>query len=320
MVENNPLSLLLAEYYQRYSQKGACQFLLNIGSGSRSLAALREPSREGGGVLGALVWAYKTSAIRRIASAYDWLLGGLSWWEKYTRSIDNASELRDRCTRLDVSLGAAEPRLDDTQAIPGLKDRVRLDAELLSEIDKMADRIVASLFYFELGGMPAQDGTTFRGSGRILCLRKGGDPALDLLVEKFAAANARFVVNGKVLAGNSPAPYCWEPGGDFVVPLQYYHTLGPELSISMAWGDGRSYPISGSPYSIHRLVRDQGLNAYFGLPDHRRRHRALPQRGATDPMIRCNRSRELTGKRRPTTQPGAGGSQKRRRLWWASSR
>ena len=192
-----------------------------------------------------------------------------------TRGASRASELSDRCIRLDVSLGASEPRLNDARAIPSLKPKVRCDTALLGEVDEKADRVVASLFYFELGDMPVQNGSVFQVQGHIMCLRKGGDPALLPLIEKVMVANAKFVVNGEILASNLLAPSFWDRSGCFLLPIRFQAT-GPALSISLTWGDGQSYPISGSPYSVHQLVRYQGLDTYFGLPDHRRAQRAPP--------------------------------------------
>ncbi|KAK8912542.1 Phospholipase A I [Metarhizium anisopliae] len=143
--------------------RGIRRFLLSIGSGSKSdNAELPYANMDGGSLFGTDVLGYKTSALRRIASAYEWLLSGLSYWEKYTRSIDKGSELRDRCIRLDVSFEGMEPKLDDVRAVPRLKRRVRHDAALSAEIDSTVDCIIASLFYFELEAMPMQRGSMLK--------------------------------------------------------------------------------------------------------------------------------------------------------------
>ncbi|KAK8912311.1 Phospholipase A I [Metarhizium anisopliae] len=288
-----------------------------IGSGSKSdNAELPYANMDGGSLFGTDVLGYKTSALRRIASAYEWLLSGLSYWEKYTRSIDKGSELRDRCIRLDVSFEGMEPKLDDVRAVPRLKRRVRHDAALSAEIDSTVDCIIASLFYFELEAMPMQRGSMLNCSGHIRCLRKRGDPALCLLIEKLVAWNARFVIDNKIMGGNMLSPFFWDQTGNFGVPAEFQIT-GQELSVSLTWPDGRTHPISGSPYLIHQLVDVQGLNAPFGLPDHRRKHRApryahAVSTGSDHEARKSKLKRKTSSINTFVTQ----GSTKRRKLWW----
>ncbi|EXU95505.1 patatin-like phospholipase [Metarhizium robertsii] len=316
MIENNPITLLLSQYYRLYSKNGTYQFLLNIGSGSKS-NDVRPRHGSSGGVIAAVVEAYKTSALNRVMSAYEWLLSGLSYWGRYTTSIDNTSELRDRCIRLDTSLEGMEARLDDVKAIPKLKQRVHNDASLSTDIESMADRIIASMFYFELEDVPVQDGATFKGPSRILCLRKSGDPTLSLLIEKLMAWNARFVVNDKVMAGNFLSPAFWDETGNFFMPVEF-QTEGQKLSASLRWPDGRNYPLSGSPYRLCTLVEKQGLDAPFGLPDHRRWHRKPRHIGNAPLSVECE-DRKPGLKRKSTTKAAREDGCKRRRLWWSAS-
>ena len=313
MVENNPISLLLSQYHELYPLSSACQFLLNIGSGSKPVESKDTNVHEYGGIMGSLFGAHKTSALHRIASAYEWLLSGLSYWEKYTRSIGESSKLRSRCVRLDAALVDVEPKLDDVRAVPKLKERVRNDTELSAAIQSMAERIIASMFYFQLGELPVQEGAMFRGVGPILCLRKSGDPALPLVIEKLVAWNARFVVNNRVMNGNMLSPCFWDAGGNFSMPAQF-QVVGQELSVSLRWPDGRAYPISGSPYFIRKMVRKQGLDAHFGIPDHRRSHRAS-HRIHSAVLREGKDDRKVILKRTPTDLP-IENSCKRRRLWW----
>ena len=46
-----------------------------------------------------------------------------------------------------------------------------------------------------------------------------------------------------------------------------------KFTISLKQGDSEPCNISGSPYSIDKLILAQGLNAYFGTADHRKRRR-----------------------------------------------
>lgn len=263
---------------------------------------------------GASVKAYKYSAIRRIVSAFDLLLSGESFWERYTRSVDEKSGLRDKSVRLDVALGDREPRLDDVAALPELKYKVRNDPSLSAAIGSMSDRIIASMFYFELRNMPTQDGAAFQGAGHILCRRKSGDAALPLLIDKLLSWNAKFIVNDKVLGGSMLSPSFWDRMGNFMMPADF-QAFGQELHVSLQWPDGRVYPISGSRYLINQLVAAQGLNAPFGLPDHRRWHRAPGRADAGRQRATSEIQAKPLLKRRRTAIDVAQSSLKKARLW-----
>lgn len=314
MIENNPVSLLLSQYYQLYPRNGICQYLLNIGSGSKSEKPDQTQGHNDIGAAGSVINAYRSSAARRIVLAYEWLLSGLSYWERFTRSSNIASELQERCIRLDVSLGSIEPRLDDVSAIPKLKEKVRNDKLLATSLNSMADRIIACMFYFELEERPTQLGPVCNGLGRILCKRKCGDPALSLLIEKLVSCNARFIVNGQVMGGNMLASHFWDQMGNFLMPTQF-QVVGQHLSISLSWPDGRIYPISGSLYHIPTVVKAQGLNAYFGLPDHRRWHRA-PRQIQHIPLDRDCEDTNPGTKRALSRNALVSDDCKRRRLKW----
>lgn len=47
--------------------------------------------------------------------------------------------------------------------------------------------------------------------------------------------------------------------------------LSGKFTISLEQGNSEPCNISESPYSIDKLVSAQGLNAYFGTADHRKR-------------------------------------------------
>lgn len=277
IVENNPLSCLLSQYYRLYPGRGHYQYLINIGSGQQAKSSTTNPR----GLLSGVMGAYRTSAFARIVSAYEWLLNGLSYWESYTGSMKQSSELRERCVRLDTPI--LQARLDDATAVPELKATVHSDMLLSKTIDDLADRIVASLFYFELESIPDHSYGNVEVKGRILCLRRSGDAALPLVVEKLRNHQVRFSINNKVL-GSDLLKWALDEKGDFSVPTENLVT-GQELSVSLRWPDGRCYPVSGSPFLVPNLVVLQGLDAPFGLPDHRRwRHKPAKQIGTLSPQ------------------------------------
>ena len=321
LVENNPITTLLSQYHQLYPKKGSYQFLVNIGSGSKSNdVGDLDGTKQGSGIFGKVVGLFKETALRRIVSGYDRLSRGSLFFENYTRCMNKTSELRTRCIRLDVSFEGQEIKLDDVEAMSGLKGMVQKDPTLSKALDKTVGLIVASMFYFELRNLPVRSGNSFRGAGRILCLRKSDDAALPLLAEKLTSCGARFVVNGTVIGGNLLCPSSWDDLGNLLMPVEF-QTNGQELSISLKWTDGVLYPISGSVYRLDQLIDAQGLDAHFGLPDHRRWHRDPRRDSHTTICPPMNEERSRLGqKRKPHSGHDTKGQNfKKRRLWWSRS-
>ncbi|OAA33989.1 Acyl transferase/acyl hydrolase/lysophospholipase [Cordyceps fumosorosea ARSEF 2679] len=259
IIENNAIALAQAEVNAYYGSSKACQFLLNIGTGSRGV--LPEPTLRRGGLVQSLVDWFLDSAINRIGAAYSRLLSGTPSWAKYVRGMDPGSWLRDRCIRLDLGFDA-ELRLDDVGAMAKLKARAEADPTLRAAVGDVARRCTAALFYFELDGMPRQAGCVFSATGTILCRCERGEPALPLLVDKLSHEGAKFVLNDRIL--DMRLLSAWSITGGFAMPVRLQLTSA-EFRLSIRWPDGVTYPISGSPFSLRRLVKEQGLDAPFGL-------------------------------------------------------
>ncbi|KAB5511375.1 hypothetical protein GE09DRAFT_1272225 [Coniochaeta sp. 2T2.1] len=153
--------------------------------------------------------------------------------------------------------------------IPKIKDMVRTDKDLSQAIDEISECIIASLFYFELDSIPKQRNGEYSGSGCILCLRRRSDPALVALIDKLSRSSARFLVCGVEIPGSVRDPPFWDGNGNFRKNITF--KVKGEFMISLKDARGREYPISGAPFSVEKLVAAQGLNAYFGTSDHKRK-------------------------------------------------
>ncbi|KEY75282.1 hypothetical protein S7711_08625 [Stachybotrys chartarum IBT 7711] len=171
--------------------------------------------------------------------------------------------------RLSVQFDGSEPRLDDVQAIPEMKAKVHDDASLSAKIDDVVRYMIASLFYFELDVMPHRYGGRYLGSGHILCSIKAQDPAFPTLMERLKSS--RFQIDGhadmQVVDDN-----CFDKHGNFRKPVKL-NTEG-RFAITLSQQTEEPSHISGSPLSVEKLVKLQGLSAVFGRPDHRKRKRS----------------------------------------------
>ncbi|KIW45773.1 uncharacterized protein PV06_04129 [Exophiala oligosperma] len=163
--------------------------------------------------------------------------------------------------------------LNNVNQMGKLLDRVKGDDSLTEPIDHLAHCAIASLFYFELSGMPCRRDGKYIGAGFILCSIPGVDPAFKSLLTRLASGRAQLYVNGQ------PISCTWDDGthhdnhGNFCRRIKY--ETGDQIDITICMG-GSTAPgahISGLPSAIVDLASAQGLNACFGTSDHRKRKR-----------------------------------------------
>lgn len=189
--------------------------------------------------------------------------------------------------RLDIEFDGPEPRLDAVSDMASLQSRALQDPLLSPVLDNIAECAIASLFYFKPHTRPRYMGGQYVGSGWIKCKLPYGEPALEVLLRRLSTAGARLLIGDR----NVPDLHdkCIATIGDrsnfdetknFCASL----TLCVQGSFSVFLQEDSHTPrhISGSPFSVDRLVQAEGLEAYFGRADHRKRNwahddSAIPQ-------------------------------------------
>ena len=142
------------------------------------------------------------------------------------------------------------------------------DRSLSEIIDNIARCVIASLFYFELDSIPGRNDGKHVGSGRILCSLRCHEPAFQELLGQLSSISAQFCLNERpVAAVNDPS--CFDKDGNFRRRIELNTT--DRFTISLKQGSSEPCNISGSPFSVEKLIQAQGLDASFGRPDHRKR-------------------------------------------------
>lgn len=171
--------------------------------------------------------------------------------------------------RLDVEFDGAEPRLDDVNSIPVLKSQVLGDPLISAVIDNIAHCAIASLFYFELDSIPKKINGEYTGTGRLLCVLRQNDPALKVLPGQLSRSPAVFLLGDCQIPGTVDDHSITGTDGNFQKKIG----LNVRDRFSTFLKEGRSQPrnISGSPFSMEKLIAAQGLEAHFGRADHRKR-------------------------------------------------
>ncbi|KAH6884963.1 acyl transferase/acyl hydrolase/lysophospholipase [Thelonectria olida] len=263
VLQNNPTLIALSEFVA-LEPRAKLDLILNVGTGSSPGLPLENSQPR----------VVEDSWLARLYRAYMSLIQGQKTWND---CAGLAKEILGGGTqyRLDITLHRP-PSLDDFKTMPTLKTLVHRDKSLSKVIDKMACRLFANLFYFELDALPRKTGAKFFVRGKIYCLRKEGDQALREILHRFRKCT--ILINGKPVPLNTGSDRHPDPGHNFTFSTS--EDLLIELRES---GSRQTCPLSGSPYKISKLVSSGCLRAVFGTRTHKRKAtgeiRSLPERG-----------------------------------------
>ena len=202
------------------------------------------------------------------------------FWEKIKdKNVKQAFHAHPRYHRLNIQFDGEEPRLDDAQSIPSIKAIAQEDKSLSGIITNVARYMIASLFYFELDSIPQRSEGKYIGTGHILCSIRYSDPGFKLLFDRLSRSSAQFWVNGFPVIDVDGA--CFDGSGNFRKKVNL--DTDDRFAIALKQDSSKPCNISGSPFSITKLISLQGLNAVFGRSDHRKRKR---QSSLDDPRKR----------------------------------
>ena len=236
-------------------------FILSLGTGEpteEEIQPLPQDSRS----------IFKNGVIPRVV--------GLAWEKMRDGRVRQAFRTHPRYHRLDIKLGDREPRLDDIRSIPDLKSKVDADPSLPEAVNKVAEWMIASLFYFRLDSDLEWSNGTWTGSGKICCLINQNDPAYQALILQLTNISAAFWLDDSPIAGRFGHSSFTNKEGNFRKSLTV--STADKFSIKLKRGKSMC-DISGSPFSIEKLAEIQGKNAVFGTADHRKRRMADDKQG-----------------------------------------
>ncbi|CAK7237038.1 hypothetical protein SBRCBS47491_009841 [Sporothrix bragantina] len=266
-LENDPLVSALAEVAALFPLVDEPDFVVSLGTGEP------KPSPYPASAAPRSVW--RNGAFPRLCRLF---------WEKMRdRKVRQAFQAHPRYHRLDVQFDGDEPRLDDAASMSEIMAVAQNDATCSDAIDDVARSIVASLFYFELDSIPRRENGRHRCSGRILCAIQPSEPAFAVLVRRLASSAAQFWVDGSVVAELDEA--CIGSSGGFQKRIEF--DACERFAIALKQDPAGPCHISGSPFTVRKLLHQQGLLAVFGRSDHRKRKRP----GSPDPDSKRRRAR-----------------------------
>lgn len=253
-LENDPVLSAMTEVAKLYPHLEEPDFIVSLGTGELTEADHAQDGDE---------------------LKQDWGNGGLlrlvrlAWEKSRDKKNRQIFHSNPRYLRLDAKLDGPEPRLDSLDSMDALESQVLEDESLAERSEEFAKRAVASLFYFELAQRTDCLDGKYEGQGYILCKLCPSHTAFEPLMNYLDRAGAGFYLNNDRITCRFKNRACFDSDGRFrlLVELRVAETF----SITLKQGDGTVFHISASPLSVQRLETLQGLNAFFGRPNHKRR-------------------------------------------------
>ena len=161
------------------------------------------------------------------------------------------------------------PALDDITKIASLKNLVSSDSHIQLQAKRIAQRLFASLFYFELTDIPRRgEQARFHIEGNMLCTRKCPDPALDQIYKRLVSS--KLYIGGKQMA----CRVLRDKDGNIYLPVGFDNDeiVGIEIKEK---GVDEAFPISGSPLAVQMLIRESGFIDHFGTRTHKRKNHGV---------------------------------------------
>ncbi|KAH8755013.1 hypothetical protein F5883DRAFT_371935, partial [Diaporthe sp. PMI_573] len=135
-----------------------------------------------------------------------------------------------------------------------------------------SNRILADFFYIKLVNQPCLTSSPKICLLRLRCRVQPGQ-ALSIILRKFQQSRIYF-------RGDEPNYYvshllppdglqCSNTGEPFSRIIEVMvSSPASNISVKIEGADGQRRHISGSPYPLGQLIRDQGLDCLFGKPNH----------------------------------------------------
>lgn len=252
---NNPVQTMVNESKEIWGRDRDVPFdlILSVGSGQAKL-----PPEEPNNVRELIRLRLFPSWLITLFSTFINTMNGEDAWKRFCR--DNTDRgIRDRSSRLNVKLdGNREPALDDIDAIPGM-ERVaenyhfpyKASTSSFSPIygtpegnmlQSLADRLRASLYFFQVSKISGDYHSGFNVEGWICCRLLPTEKGF----EKLLSQTVGFLLQGRFystpsISGNKPMK--WE------VSFSEQDTKVP-IRIDANFGASHSVSISGFPMTL----------------------------------------------------------------------
>lgn len=211
------------------------------------------------------------SMVSRLLGAFEILTSSKIRWKQLLshRRVGDRSEF----FRFDVEFRSGAPALDDVDRMDEVSEIAKEAVAESPTMERLARHLRAELFYFELDGKQPLRYTNgaFSCIGHIICRLRPGTAVFQEFMRQLHESAATFCLNGRALpisiadATNVIQRVGFRQRVSFQVRSRQ-EQFGVELDEGLGGCN-----ISGSPFTLQWLLREQQLDANFGTADHRKR-------------------------------------------------
>ena len=182
----------IAEWETRFiwpSKPDDPDFALSLGTGTLSEEGVGTGIQSEDGV------SITNRFLLRVWNSWKQWLNAEEGYTRYINSVPQKS--RPRYHRLSINFDGNEPGLDDALKIPDMKKSVTRTIKLEEgRITAVVDAIIASMFYFELDGLPNLEAGRFQCSGYIYCRADLQADGLRYLYKRLQDTSSWFYIQG----------------------------------------------------------------------------------------------------------------------------
>ena len=208
----------------------------------------------------------RTGCVSRLLEAFLDSFDGEQEYIRFCNSLPK--DIRHRFHRLNIPLQDKEPSIDDIEAIGDLEHSTEAFMQANpTNLVHVFDYIYASLFIFELDGMPDYVDGAYHCSGTMFCRLKQTEADRAYLYAWLTKHSAYFLVNGRPTVCCRRIPLGNPP---FRCPLVFtVEKLDSVVGISVRGVTSRPMLISGFPQTVAQIIESQMLDCPFGRADHR---------------------------------------------------
>ncbi|KAF2835324.1 FabD/lysophospholipase-like protein, partial [Patellaria atrata CBS 101060] len=250
---NNPIDIGYWETRCLWPDKADPDFVLSLGTGMCSNSITVGPQSP----------VNRRFAYRLLDTLMK-TMDGEDAWRRFKLSLPRESQWRYH--RLNVTFTDLEPTLDDVQSMEGIKDKVSLSLKVDSEVPRILDSILASMFYFELVSTPTFSDGQYLCEGMVYCRMELNKEGTVALYNALRRTSSYFLFMGSSFPCVERVPRGAPPYGR---RLRFsVATLNDIICISILGITSKPRMLSGLPRSVSNLIEAQGLYAPFGTADH----------------------------------------------------
>ncbi|KAH6868994.1 acyl transferase/acyl hydrolase/lysophospholipase [Thelonectria olida] len=255
---NNPASIALREVAALYPNAPEPSMIVSLGTGSSS--------SDDDEASGNHSWWGDKFPFRLSRALWRQANSQVAWKQLLGHRILGS---RTQYFRFDVDFGGKEPHLDAVDQMDAVGQAAHKAIKGSPTLHCLARCLRAELFFFELDAShpPQFANGCFTCVGHVMCRLRAGTAQYQEFMRQLRETSAALRV------GNQKYGFTTEDIGEnfsqrvrFVVP-----NVKDSFEITLVGSDDDCRHISGSPFTLEWLVQSQGLDAWFGTDDHRKR-------------------------------------------------